>query len=167
MKQMTESNLKDAFAGESQAHMKYLNFAEKARADGLANVARLFEAAALSEQVHASRHLSALAGIGTTSENLAAAGGGESFEIEEMYPAYVAVADSQSEAGAKKTMSRAFEAEKVHQRLFRAAKATVDDGKDADIPAIHVCLHCGFTMEGDAPDRCPVCGHPKSQFQAF
>jgi rubrerythrin len=57
MKEMTEANLKAAFAGESQAHVRYLNFAEKARREKLPNIARLFEAAAFSEQVHASNHL--------------------------------------------------------------------------------------------------------------
>lgn len=167
MKHMTENNLKDAFAGESQAHMKYLNFAARARKDGMENVARLFEAASLSEQIHASKHLKVLGGIGSTSENLEAAAGGEGFEIDEMYPAYIAVAEAQGESAAQKSMSRAFEAEKVHKKLYEAAKASADAGTDADVPQLHVCLNCGFTMEGETPDTCPVCGVSKSRFQTF
>ena len=66
MNAMTEGNLKAAFAGESQAHMKYLNFADKAEKEGLANVARLFQAASYAEQIHASNHLKALDGIQST-----------------------------------------------------------------------------------------------------
>jgi hypothetical protein len=90
-KRLTETNLKDALAGESQAHIKYLTFADKAEEEGYDNVARLFRAASFSEQVHASKHLKVLSGIGSTAENLGAAVGGEGFEIEEMYPAYLEV----------------------------------------------------------------------------
>jgi rubrerythrin len=90
MKQMTEDNLEAAFAGESQAHLKYTNFAERAEKEGRPNVARLFHAAALSERIHASSHLRALGGIDDTLANLAVAIEGETFEVEEMYPAYTA-----------------------------------------------------------------------------
>ncbi|MFQ6108391.1 MAG: rubrerythrin family protein, partial [Candidatus Aminicenantales bacterium] len=70
MKKMTEENLKNAYAGESQAHMKYLAFADKAENDDFPNVARLFRANAFAEQVHATNHLRPLGGIGKTEENL-------------------------------------------------------------------------------------------------
>jgi len=95
MKKMTEENVKAALAGESQAHIKYLAFAEKAVAEKLPNVARAFKANAYAEQIHATNHLKTLGGIGTTKENLDAAVGGENFEVEEMYPAYVVVAQAQ------------------------------------------------------------------------
>jgi len=167
MRKMTEENLKAAFAGESQAHMKYLNYAEKAKREGLENVARLFAAASYAEQVHASAHLRVPEGIGSTAENLADAASGEGFESDEMYPAYIAVAEAQGEKSANRVFSAALEAEKVHRALYLRAKESVDAGRDAEIGPIWVCSVCGFTGEGDAPDNCPVCKAVKDRFNIF
>ncbi len=167
MKEMTEANLKAAFAGESQAHVKYLNFAEKARREKRPNTAQLFEAAAFSEQVHASNHLRALGGINDTAANLDTAFGGETFEVEEMYPAYMAVAEAQGEDKARRSMNWAMEAEKVHAELYSAAKQTVETEQDIEHQDIWVCSSCGFTMEGEAPDVCPVCGAKHEKFRQF
>lgn len=167
MRKMTESNLKDALAGESQAHVRYWTFSEKAAEEGYENVARLFRAASFSEQVHAGRHLRALSGVASTPENLAVALGGETFEVDELYPAYIGVADLQGEKAGHKSMLRAFEAEKVHQQLYQSAKQAVDLGRDPVVADMFVCSHCGFTMHGDAPDKCPLCGAPRSKFQKF
>lgn len=167
MKKMTEANLQAAFAGESQAHMKYLNFAEQARREKLPNIARLFEAAAYAEQVHASNHLRALSGVQDSATNLDAALGGETFEIQEMYPAYKAVAQEQGEERALRTMNWALEAEKVHAQLYSAAKREAEAKQDIAAKDIWVCTACGFTMEGDAPDVCPVCGAKHEKFRKF
>src|SRR4030065_2215686 len=95
MKKMTEENVKGAFAGESQAHMKYMAFAEAAQKEKLANIARLFRANSFAEQIHATNHLRTLSGIRKTVENLQAAIEGETFEVTEMYPAYIKVAEDQ------------------------------------------------------------------------
>src|SRR5512137_1298444 len=100
MKIITQKNLQDAFAGESQAHMKYMIFADQAEREGKPNVARLFRAASYSEQMHATAHLRALGGVNATPMNLEGALGGENFEIDEMYPAYLATAKEQNEKGA-------------------------------------------------------------------
>jgi len=97
MRKMTEKSLREAFAGESQAHMKYLIFAEQAEKEGLHDVARLFRAISFAEQVHATNHFKALMELHKTSENLQSAWDGENFEIEEMYPAYNAIATLQNE----------------------------------------------------------------------
>ena len=167
MRKMTEENVKAALAGESQAHIKYLAFAEKAAAEGLANVARAFKANSYAEQVHAVNHLKALGGVGTTADNLAGAVDGESFEIAEMYPAYITVAESQGERTAVTAFSAALAAEKVHAGIYERARKSVAAGKDIAAGAIHVCSVCGFTMEGEAPDKCPVCGAPKAKFVLF
>jgi len=167
MKKITDANVKDALSGESQAHIRYLAFSAKAASDNLPNVARMFQATAFSEQVHATNHLKTIAGIGTTAENLGAAIGGETFEIEEMYPAYAKVAELQGEKTALLFLNYALAAEKVHARIYGKAKASVDKGKDIEAAPIHVCSVCGFTMEGDAPDNCPVCGAPKAKFVTF
>lgn len=167
MNKMTEANLQAAFAGESQAHVKYLNFAEKAEKEGLHNVARLFQAASFAEQVHAGNHLRALDGLQGTSANLEAALGGETFEVEQMYPAYKSVAEAQDEKKALRSMSWAMEAEKVHAKAYAAAKQAVDAGKDIAAGDIWICTFCGFTMEGEPPERCPVCNTPKDKFRKF
>ncbi len=167
MKKMTGENLKSAFAGESQAHLKYLAFAEKAQQENLPNVARLFKANSFAEQVHAVNHLKTLSGVGKTADNLAAAIGGETFEFEEMYDAYKAVAERQNEKAALMMFYRAESAERVHAELYKKAKETVDKGRDLEAFPIHVCTVCGFTMEGQIPDQCPVCGAAKSAFLKF
>ena len=167
MKNMTEANLSAAFAGESQAHMKYLNFAAQARKEGLPNVARLFEAASFAEQVHASNHLKALGGIQDTVSNLGAAQGGEDFEIDEMYPTYKAVAELQEEKQALRSMTWAMEAEKVHSKLYGAAKEKAAAKQDVADTQIWVCQACGYTGEGPEPDVCPVCGAKHATFRKF
>ncbi|MGE5620416.1 MAG: rubrerythrin family protein [Sphingomonadaceae bacterium] len=167
MKKMTEENLKASFAGESQAHVKYLAFAERAEREGLPNVARLFRAASFAEQVHATRHLQVLKGIGSTLDNLSAAIDGETFEFEEMYPSYMAVADAQGESTAFKSMQRANEAEKVHAQLYTRAKEAAAASRDVEMGPVVVCQACGYTAEGEAPDKCPLCGASKERFSKF
>src|SRR4030042_458303 len=82
----TLENLKEAFAGESQANRKYLAFAKQADADGYPQVAKLFRAAAEAETIHAHAHLRAMEGVGSTKDNLLAAVEGETYEFESMYP---------------------------------------------------------------------------------
>ena len=167
MRKMTEDNVKAALAGESQASVKYAAFADKAEAEKLPNVARAFRANAHAERVHATNYLKALGAVGATKDNLAAAIGGESFEIDEMYPVFVAVAQSQGEKTAEMHLGAALAAEKVHAGIYRTAAAAVEAGRDLEFKPIHVCGVCGFTMEGEAPDKCPVCGAPKAKFVAF
>ncbi len=167
MKKMTEENLSAAFAGESQAHMRYLVFASKAEQEGKPNVARLFRAIAFAEQVHATNHLLTLDRVSSTPENLTAAIGGETFEVEEMYPAYLTVAQHQDESGAQKSITGALETEKVHMDMYKDAKTAVDGGKDVEIGLIGICEGCGFTVEGEVPDKCPVCGAPRDRFKTF
>src|SRR4030042_757562 len=117
MKKMTEANVRGAFADESQAHMKYLAFAYAAEQEKLANIARLFRANSFAEQIHASNHLRTLSGIKKTAENLQVAIDGETFEVTEMYPAYIKVAEDQGEKTAVMWFNAAMVAEKVHAGL--------------------------------------------------
>lgn len=167
MKKMTEENTKAALAGESQAHLKYLNFAGRARQEGKPNVARLFDAASYAEQIHASAHLRVLGGVGNTAENLSAAMAGEAFEVAEMYPAYLAVAREQGEAAAERSFFRAMDAEKVHHALYSRAAEAVATGGDLEAGTIWVCETCGWTTEGEAPDECPLCKAKKERFRRF
>jgi rubrerythrin len=167
MKEMTKGNLQAAFAGESQAHMKYLAFAEMAEREKLPNVARTFRAAAYAEEKHATNHLRALSGIGKTLANLEAAFAGETFEINEMYPAYIEVAKAQAEKRALGSMEDALAAEKVHAALYARAREAVTAGKDVELGVVWVCDVCGFTGEGEPPEKCPICGAIYTKLRKF
>lgn len=167
MKRMTEKSLKDAFAGESQAHMRYLIFANIAEKEGFPNIARLFKAIAFAEQVHAKNHLRELGGIKSSSENLQVAIDGETYEVNEMYPAFKAIAELQNESNAIRTFDWALQAEKIHAEMYQKAKQAVESGKDIEATPIFICEGCGYTVEGEAPEKCPICGAPRERFRKF
>lgn len=167
MKEKSGKNLRDALSGESQAHIKYLAFADKAEKENFSNVARLFRANSFAEQVHATNHLRTISGIGNTAENLAAAIEGEIYEVNKMYPAFIKDAEEEQEKGAETMAKWALEAEKVHANLYKKAKESVEQGEDMEYAPIHVCQVCGFTVEGEAPDKCPICNSPKERFTRF
>ena len=129
---MTAQNIAAAFAGESQASQKYLAFADVADSEGYPNVARLFRAVGYAESTHARNHLSVLGGIGATTENLKAAWGGETFEIDEMYPAYDAVAKLQENKSAQTSIRYALKAEMDHQGIYDSTLKGVEGKKDLD-----------------------------------
>ena len=158
----TIDNLKDAFAGESMANRKYLAFAKKADEEGLKQVAKLFRAAAAAETVHAHNHLGIMDGIKSTEENLKEAISGETFEFKEMYPGYI---DEAKEEGNKKAVwsfTVANKVEEIHAGLYQKALKELGSNKETDY---YVCQVCGNTVEDEAPDKCPICGAPKSKFE--
>lgn len=167
MRKMTERNLNEAYAGESMAYMKYNIWADKAESEGKKNVARLFRAVSAAEKVHATNHWKTLGNVRDTAANLQHAIDGEDYEVDEMYPAFKAVAELQQEKGAVRTNHWALETEKVHSKMYQNALEAVKIGKDAEIGEIYVCPVCGYTMEGEAPDACPVCGAKKGGFAEF
>ncbi len=167
MHEMTKQNIQTAFAGESQAHMKYIVFADKAQKEGKPNIARLFRAIAYAEQVHATNHLNVLEGVSDTPANLAAAIKGETFEVNEMYPAYENQAREQQEKAAEKSTHYALEAEKIHARMYGRAKESASAGKDIELKEVYICPVCGYTHEGEPEDFCPVCGAKKEIFKKF
>ena len=167
MQKMTEENLKAAFAGESQAHMKYLAFAAQALKEQKPNVAKLFEAIAYAERIHATNHLRELGGIGTTEANLGGAIDGETFEVGQMYPAYDAVAKLQGETRAERSIHYAFEAEKIHAGMYGDALSKIKEVGDMEAVEVFICPVCGHTVFGAAPDRCPVCNTRGTSFRKF
>lgn len=151
-----EQYLKEAFAGESQANRKYLAFAAKADKEGYAQAARLFRAAAEAETIHAHSHLAVLKGIGSTAQNLEAAIAGETHEFTHMYPEMIAAAKAEGNKAAERTFSYANEVEKVHASLYQKALESLDSAQETY--PYYVCEICGYTVESDPPDVCPVCG---------
>jgi rubrerythrin len=158
----TENDLKEAFAGESQANRTYLAFAKKAEQEGYKQVAKLFRAAAEAETVHAHAHLRELGGVKSTTENLGTAISGETHEFKTMYPAMIEDAKAEDNKGALRSFTYANDVEKIHAALYqKALDGLGKEEKDADY---YVCQVCGMTVEGEPPDECPVC---KSKKQAF
>jgi rubrerythrin len=161
----TKDDLQFAFAGESQANRKYLFFAEKAEKDGYRQIAKLFRATADAETVHARNHLKVMQGIKSTKENLLAAKGGENYEFTEMYPKFIQQAEAEGENKARDTFELANEVEQIHHALFETALSKVEKGEAIDERPIYVCQVCGNTVEGIAPERCPICGSPRRMFK--
>jgi rubrerythrin len=161
----TTKNLKEAFAGESQANQKYRAFAKKAEKEGFANVARLFQAAAEAERIHAEGHLRALEGIGSTADNLQAAIDGETYEYTEMYPPMFDQAKADDHK-AKRMFEYALKAEEVHAKLYKLALESVQQGKDLEVD-FYLCPVCGYIEFGKPTDDCPVCGTKAEKFVKF
>ncbi len=178
---MTAEHLRNAYGGESMAHMRYSIWSNVAETEGYPNVGRMFRAIAYAETVHAGNHFNAhgevsgaftansagIFGVGTTSENLQGGIDGETFEINEMYPVYLNAADFQGEKEAKRSFHYALSAEKIHAAMYQQAKQAVDEGKDVSLEAVSICDNCGYTVEGDIPEKCPICGVGRDKFTTF
>jgi rubrerythrin len=157
----TEKNLKEAFAGESQANRTYLAFAKQAEKEGFPQVAKLFRAAAAAETVHAHAHLAALGSVKNTAENLNTAIAGETHEFKTMYPEMIKTASQEGNKKAARSFQYANEVEQVHASLYQKALDEMEALADVDY---YVCNVCGYTCEDEAPETCPVCG---AKFNSF
>ena len=153
----TEANLKEAFAGESQANRKYLAFAKKAEREGFTNVARLFRTAAEAETIHALGHLNALDGVKSTAANLREAIEGETYEFTKMYPPMVETAQTENHKG-KLMLEYALKSEAIHAKLYKLALEAVAQGKDLSETSFYLCPICGHIELGNPPAVCPICG---------
>jgi rubrerythrin len=141
----------------------------------------MFRAISRAEQAHATGHFKAMAGVPgafsvtsaagfgqqRTADNLAGAIEGETFEINEMYPAYMAVAESQGEPAAVRSMGFAIAAEQIHAAMYSRAKEAVEAGKDVELGTVQICTVCGHTLEGNVPDRCPICNAVREKYVTF
>ncbi len=159
----TITNLKEAFAGESQASQKYLAFARRAEKEGFQYIARLFRTAAEAERIHAEGHLGAMDGIGSTAENLGVAIAGETYEYTQMYPPMLKQAEAEGHK-AKRMFDYAPKAEAVHARLYQLALEAVQKGKDLPQDKIYLCPICGNIEFGAPPETCPICKAKGSSF---
>jgi rubrerythrin len=167
MKKVTEQNLKTAFANESQDNMRYLLFAEKAKEEGLHNLARLFQSIAYAERIHAKKYLMALDEMRDSKNNLLCAISIENHQTEEIYPSFFEVAGLQNEVEAQIGFHGSQEAERIHHTILQKALETVSLDRDIVLGAIHICRTCGFTLEGEPPTNCPVCGIGRESFKEF
>ncbi|MBQ1841720.1 MAG: rubrerythrin family protein [Bacteroidales bacterium] len=165
----TEANLKTAFAGESQAHTKYLYYASKAKKDGFVQIGEMFEATAKNEKEHAKIWFKLLHGgeIPDTTVNLADAADGENFEWTDMYAEFAAVAKEEGFNDIAFLFEKVGAIEKTHEERYRKLLANIEGGlvfsRDEDM--MWECSNCGHIVIGKkAPEICPVCKHAKSYF---
>jgi len=159
----TPHNLKEAFAGESQANRKYTAFAKQAEKDGFPNIARLFRTTAEAETIHAHGHLAALGGIKSTADNLKEAIAGETYEFTEMYPPMLRQAESDGHA-AGRMFRYAVAAEAVHARLYQLALEAAQQGRDLAETKFYLCPICGHIEFGKPPAACPICGAREEKY---
>jgi len=158
----TLENVKEAFAGESQASQKYLAFAKKAERDGFPNVAKLFRTASAAEKIHAEGHLKAMDGVNSTVENLQAAIDGETYEFTKMYPPMIEQAKA-DEHKAQRMFKYAVDAEAAHAKIYQMALEAVQSGKDF-VEEFYLCPVCGYIELGAPPESCPICGTKGGKF---
>jgi rubrerythrin len=132
----THQNLKDAFAGESQANRRYLYFANKADVEGNQDVASLFRSTAEGETGHAHGHLDYLAQvgdpatdlpIGSSRQNLKAAVAGETHEYTDMYPGMAKSARDEQFDEIADWFETLAKAERSHANRFQKALDALTD----------------------------------------
>ncbi|MEG1535716.1 MAG: rubrerythrin family protein, partial [Clostridia bacterium] len=161
----TEQNLKDAFAGESQARNKYSYFASVARKEGYEQIAAIFEHTADNEKEHAKLWFKALNELGDTKQNLAHAADGEYYEWTDMYERFAVDAEKEGFTELALRFRGVAKIEKTHEERYRALL------KNVDMQAVFAkadetmweCRNCGHLVIGKkAPEVCPVCNHPQS-----
>lgn len=160
MNNKTLENLMAAFAGESQANRKYLAYAKKAEAEGYANAAKLFKAAADAETLHAHKHFEVAGKIKSTVENLKDAVNGETYEFKDMYPEFLKTAQEEGNQEAVRTFEYALKAEEVHAKLYEEALADVENKEEV---YYYLCPVCG-NIEKAVPEKCFICNVPGNKF---
>jgi len=177
----TERNILTAFAGESQARNRYTYFSSAARKEGLVQIADIFEETANQEREHAKRLFKLLEGgeveiqaafpagrLGTTSENLEAAAGGEHYEWTDMYPGFAETAEEEGFSEIATVFRSIAVAEKQHEKRYLDLAANIEKGRvfKREKPVVWRCLNCGYLHEGtEAPNLCPACAHPQAHFE--
>jgi len=177
----TEQNLLKAFAGESQARMRYDYFAKQAKKDGLEQISAIFEETSLNEREHAKRFFSFLEGgpveitatypagtIGTTLENLKAAAGGENEEWTSLYPEFARIADEEGYKEVAAAFKMISKVEKAHDERYTVLYGNLENGLvfEREGKVIWKCRNCGYLHEGTKPPlNCPACLHPQSYFE--
>lgn len=177
----TEQNLLKAFAGESQARMRYDYFTKQAKKEGLEQIAAIFEETALNEKEHAKRFFKFLEGrpveitatypagkIGTTLENLKASAEGENEEWTELYPEFARIAEEEGFKEVAVAFKMIAKVEKAHEERYTKLYNNLMEGHvfERGDTIVWKCRNCGYLHEGKkAPQKCPACLHPQSYFE--
>jgi len=157
----TEDNLKAAFDGEAKACLRLLGYAEAAEKEEMPYFAGLFRAISAAERVHALNHLRLMKEIEDTQTNLQKSFERETSVTDNVYPEMIKTADEEGNKGALTSFSHARDAESYHAKLYKNA---LDHMIAEKVTHYNVCGVCGYVVDGDAPDECPVCGAKKEHF---
>ncbi|MCL2869643.1 rubrerythrin family protein [Candidatus Saccharibacteria bacterium] len=166
----TEKNLQTAFAGESQANMKYTYYASQAKKDGLEQINAIFTETAGNEKEHAKLWFKALHGdaVPSTPDNLKDAAAGEHYEWTDMYAGFAKTAKEEGFDELAELFEGVAEIEQRHEERYKKLLENINKGKvfKKDGVVVWKCLNCGHIHVGtDAPEKCPVCGHPQAYFE--
>lgn len=164
----TEKNLLSAFAGESQARNKYTYFSSAAKKEGYEQIGEIFQLTADNEKEHAKIWFKLLNGIGNTSENLKSAASGENYEWTEMYKKFAEEAKQEGFNDISRLFSMVAEIEKHHEERYNELLKNIEENKvfSKGAKKVWICRNCGYVYIGEkAPEKCPVCSHPKSYFE--
>ncbi|MBE5816329.1 MAG: rubrerythrin family protein [Clostridiales bacterium] len=164
----TEQNLRDAFAGESQARNKYTYFASVAKKAGYEQIAAIFIQTANNEMEHAKLWFKALGGLGDTAENLLHAAEGENYEWTDMYATFAKEADEEGFHELAEQFRGVAAIEKTHEERYRALLNNVETNSVFEKSGVVMweCRNCGHLVVGTkAPEICPVCKHAKAYFE--
>ncbi len=179
----TEKNLLAAFAGESQARMRYTYFASKAKKEGYEQISAIFSESADNEKEHAEIFFKHLQGgdveikasypagvIGTTEENLLAAAEGEKMEWGTLYPDFAKTAEEEGFLEVARSFRNIAKVELHHERRYRKILANIEKNHvfKKDKVVKWKCRNCGYVHEGaEAPKKCPACQHPQSYYEIW
>lgn len=161
---MLKESLEKTVISELMAHLKYLMLADRAERRGMERISNLFKALAASEYHHARNFYSIMQNRTPFRESAEAFIPVEEFEYQYFYKMMEEYAVKEHAPLTKQAFLGAAAAEKVHAELLKEASAIEKFDKET----VFVCPICGYVMAGDQiPDRCPVCGGPKRQFEVF
>ena len=168
-KSKTYENLKTAFAGESQARVKYQFYASRAKKDGYEQIAEIFNETSDNEKEHAKMWYKLLYdGVGDTKENLKLGIEGEDYEYTKMYKEFDKIAREEGFDEIAEKFEQVGDIEKSHEERYAKLLKNIDDDVvfKSDKVTVWKCRNCGYLFTGDeAPEVCPVCDHPQSFFE--
>lgn len=165
----TEKNLNAAFAGESQARVKYQFYASKAKKEGYEQIAAIFQETSDNEKEHAKIWYKLLHdGVADTVTNLKDAAAGENYEYTDMYKKFAEEAREEGFNEIAELFEKVGEIEKHHEERYLKLVENIEKGMvfKGDGVTVWKCRNCGYIHIGDsAPEVCPVCNHPQSYFE--
>lgn len=168
----TEKNLQTAYAGESQASIKYTFYASRAKKDGYVQIQNVFNETAHNEHEHAKIWFKLLHGgsVKDTAWNLKDAAAGENYEWTDMYATFAKDAEAEGFNEIAEKFRQVGKIEKRHEERYLTLLKNVEENTvfNKIEEQVWICSNCGHVHVGnEAPEMCPVCDHPRAHFEIF